>query len=353
MVLTNSTGKRHWGRSAAASLLAMVALTGCGGTDGGDATAVKEVNVYSSRHYDSDRVLYENFQQETGIKVNLIEGKDDELIERIASEGDNSPADVLIAVDAGRLWRAEEAGIAAEVASPALEAAIPEQFRDAQGRWFGLSQRVRSIVYNKDKVQPSELSTYEDLGDPKWKGRVCVRSSNNIYNQSLVAGKIESLGLPATETWVKSLVANFAQPPDGNDTSQMRFVAQGKCDVALVNHYYVARLMKSDDPAAQEVTQQIGVFFPRPAHVNISGASAIATAPNPENAQQFLEYLITPEAQAVFAQGNNEYPLVTGIEVTDETLKSFGSFEPEPVDVAAYGRNNAEAVKVMDRAGWR
>ena len=310
-----------------------------------------QVNIYSSRHYNTDDELYDNFTEQTGIEVNLIEGKADELIERIKSEGANSPADILITVDAGRLWRAAEAGIFASIESEILEAKIPENLQDPDNQWFGFSKRARVIMYNKDTVDPTELSTYEDLADPKWRERFIVRSSSNIYNQSLVAGMIEEQGEAATAEWIEGLVANFARSPQGNDTSQIEDVAAGVADLTLANTYYLARY--EDNP---EVYERVGIFFPnqdgRGAHVNISGAGLLKNAPNKENAIAFLEYLASPEAQEFFALGNNEYPVVEGTPL-NPVVESFGEFKDDTVNVSAYGKNNADAVKIMDRSGWK
>ncbi|MEM8804889.1 MAG: Fe(3+) ABC transporter substrate-binding protein [Cyanobacteria bacterium P01_G01_bin.38] len=314
------------------------------------------VNVYSARHYDIDDALYDRFTEQTGIQVNLVEGKSDELLERINSEGANSPADVFITVDAGRLWRAEEAEIWQPVSSEVLEAAVPENLRHPDGLWFGLTKRARVLVYNVDTVEPSDLSTYEALAEPDWEGRVCVRSSENIYNQSLLGAMVETKGVEATETWAEGLVNNFARQPEGGDVDQIKSVAAGLCDVAIVNHYYWARLAKSDDPENQDVTSKTAVFFPNQAdqgvHVNISGAGVVAGAPNEENAIAFLEFLVSPEAQAVFAEGNNEYPVVDGVEI-DPIVAELGDFKVDEVNVAAYGRNNPEVIKLSDRAGWK
>lgn len=310
-----------------------------------------QVNIYSARHYNTDDQLYDGFTEKTGIDVNLIEGKDDELIERIKSEGANSPADILITVDAGRLWRAAEAGIFAPVESAVLEEKIPGNLQDPNNLWFGYSKRARVIVYNKDKVDPSQLSTYEDLADPKWKGKLILRSSSNIYNQSLVAGMIEEKGTEATATWIKGLVANLARPPQGNDTSIIEDIAAGVADVSLANTYYLARY--KDDP---EVFDKVGVFFPNQAdrgtHINISGAGVLKNAPDKENAIAFLEYLASPEAQEFFALGNNEYPVVEGAAV-NPVVESFGKFKDDLTNVSSYGKNNAEAVKIMDQSGWK
>jgi iron(III) transport system substrate-binding protein len=322
----------------------------------GTANDDKVVSVYSSRHYDTDEELYDKFTSKTGIEVKLIEGDADQLIERIKTEGKNSPADVFITVDAGRLWRAEEEGLFQPVSSSVLKAAVPQNLRHPDGLWFGLTKRARVIVYNKDAVKPSELSTYEALAEPQWKGRVCVRSSNNVYNQSLLGSMVESEGVEKTENWAKGLVSNLAREPEGGDIEQIAGVAKGVCDVAIVNHYYWARIAKSDDAQDQAAIAKTGVFFPnqegRGTHVNISGAGVVATAPHSENAVAFLEYLVSPEAQKIFAEGNNEYPVVEGVEV-EPIVAQLGKFKVDSVNVAAYGRNNPEVIKIVDGAGWK
>ncbi|MFP4006744.1 MAG: Fe(3+) ABC transporter substrate-binding protein [Spirulinaceae cyanobacterium] len=315
-----------------------------------------EINLYSSRHYDSDETLYDQFEEQTGIQVNVIEGDAAELIERIKSEGENSPADIFMTVDVGNLWKAEQEGLLQPVSSDQLESTIPANLRDPDNHWYALTKRARVIIYNQDTVNPEELSTYQDLTDPKWKGRICIRSSSNIYNQSLVAAKIQELGEEEAQAWVEGLVANFAREPEGNDTAQIKAVASGECDIAIANSYYVARLQRSDDPADQEVVEQVGVFFPNQeaegTHVNISGAGVITTAPNPDNAVKFLEFLATPEAQKIFADGNNEYPVTSNVEA-NEVVKSLGDFKASELEVDTYGENNPDAVKLMDRAGWK
>lgn len=314
------------------------------------------LNLYSARHYDTDNALYESFTKKTGIKVNLVEAKAEELIERIKSEGANSPADLIITVDAGNLSRAKEAGILQPVSSKVLETAVPASLRDPEGHWFGLSKRARVIVYNKDKVKPSDLSTYEALTDPKWKGRILVRSSNNVYNQSLVGSMLEVNGPQKTEEWARGVVANFARPPEGNDTAQIKAVAAGQGDIAIANSYYVARLLKSDKPEDKAIAQKIGVFFPnqneRGAHVNISGGGVVKTAPNKEGAIKFLEYMVSPEAQESFAKSNYEYPVLEGAAL-DPVVASLGQFKADATNAAAFGKNNPEALKIMDRAGWK
>ncbi|MFO7846798.1 MAG: Fe(3+) ABC transporter substrate-binding protein [Balneolaceae bacterium] len=319
-------------------------------------SSADEVNVYSARHYDTDLELYDRFMEETGIEVNLIEGGSDELIERINSEGVNSPADVLITVDAGRLWRAKEAGVLQQHRSDELNRVVPEQLRDLDDMWVGLSKRVRGIIYHKDRVEPDELEGYWDLTDEKWEGRICIRSSNNIYNQSLVASLIETHGVEDTEEWAAGLVANFARDPQGGDTDQIRAVAAGECDIAVANHYYLARLMNSDDSEDQDVANAVDIHFPGEedggTHVNISGAGVAANSPNREHAVAFLEYLATEEAQELYAVANNEFPIVDGM-MLPEVLQSFGTFESDAVNVTSYGENNPEAIRLMDRAGWR
>lgn len=342
------------------SILTLALVVACNQTQGDQSGGKQQadtieksgqVNIYSSRHYNTDDQLYDGFTEQTGISVNLIEGKDDELIERIKSEGKNSPADILITVDAGRLWRAAQAGIFAPVESEILEAKIPANLQDPNNLWFGYSKRARVIVYNKDQVDPSQLSTYEDLADSKWKGKFIVRSSSNIYNQSLVAGMIAEQGEEATAKWIKDLVANFGRSPQGNDTSQIEDVAAGVADLTLANTYYLARY--ADDP---QIFDKVGIFFPnqndRGAHVNISGAGLLKNAPNQEQAIAFLEYLASAEAQEFFALGNNEYPVVEGTPL-NSVVKSFGEFKDDTTNVSAYGKNNADAVKIMDRSGWK
>lgn len=315
-----------------------------------------EINIYSSRHYDTDIALYSNFTEETGIHVNLIEGSSDELIERIRNEGINSPADLLITVDAGRLWRASQAGILSVHESELIEQTISEQMRDSEGKWVGLSERVRGIVYNINTVDPSSLRGYYELGDSYWEGRLCVRSSNNIYNQSMIASMMETYGTERTEAWARRVVHNFARPPQGGDTDQIRAVAAGICDVALANHYYLARLMQSASEQDQMVASSVSIYFP-PAefggtHVNISGAGITAHSPNRENAIRFLEYLTTEQAQILYAVGNNEFPVLEGLQLPD-ALDLFGTYESDLVNVSMYGENNPEAIRIMDRAGWR
>ena len=272
------------------------------------------LNLYSSRHYQTDEALYAGFTKATGIKINRIEGGEDALLERIRNEGARSPADVLITVDAGRLWRAEQMGLFQPVKSALLESRIPANLREPSGLWYGFSTRARVIAYNKAKVKPGEIRNYEDLADAKWKGRVCMRSSTNIYNLSLLGAMIDHLGEAKAEAWAKGVRANLAQEPKGGDTDQLKNVAAGQCDVTISNQYYYARLLRSEKPDEREVGEKIGIVFPNQAswgtHVNISGAGVLKNAPNREAAIKFLEYLASDEAQRYFADGNNEWPAV-------------------------------------------
>jgi iron(III) transport system substrate-binding protein len=314
------------------------------------------VNVYSSRHYDTDLALYDNFTEQTGIEVRLIEAGADELIERIQSEGEFSNADLLITVDAGRLWRAEQAGIFEPLASEVLEARLPEYLRHPDGLWFGLSTRARVIIFNRAAGRPEPLSTYADLANPAHAGKVCIRSSGNIYNLSLLASMISRQGVDAAENWARGVIANFARPPQGNDTAQIRAVASGECGIGVVNTYYLARLAASENPEDRALADAVGVVFPdqegNGTHINVSGAGLVVNAPNRENAIIFLEYLSSEQAQAYFANGNHEYPAVEGIPGSP-ALMGLGEFKPDTLNAAELGLNQAEAVKAYDRAGWQ
>jgi iron(III) transport system substrate-binding protein len=338
---------------AASALVAI--MTGSLGTFTPSAAAA-EVNIYSSRHYDADRQLYTRFTAETGIKINLLQGKSNALVERLKREGKNSPADLLITVDAGNLGRAQAAGLFQAVGSKALEASIPARFRESGGHWFGLTMRARVIMYHKDRVKPSELSTYEALGDGKWKGRILIRSSNNIYNQSMVASLIAANGFDNTEAWAKRLVANMARKPRGGDRDQIRAVGAGEGDIAIANTYYLGRLVASSAAKDRKLTAKIGVFFPnqegRGTHVNVSGAGVTKYAKNKANAIKLLEFLVAPEAQKVFAEANFEYP-VNPKAAQSTIVGSWGTFKADGLNVAVLSQHNAEAVRLMDRAGWR
>jgi len=318
--------------------------------------AAEQVNVYSARHYDVDQLIYDAFTDQTGIEVRVLEGSSDQLVERIEREGPASPADVVITVDAGRLWRAEQAGIFQPVSSAVLERRIPAHLRHPDGLWFGFSQRMRLIYYSPERFDAGAIATYEDLADPALEGRICIRSSNNIYNQSLLASIIEAHGKAAAEEWAAGLVANLARPPQGGDTDQLRGIAAGECDVAVANHYYYLRLLDSDQADDRAVAASVGVIFPnqdgRGVHVNIGGAGVVANAPNRANAVRLLEFLASDEAQRLFAGGNYEYPAVDGV-ARHESLERWGQPTFDTVSVSALGRNNPEAVRIADRVGWR
>ena len=317
----------------------------------------KVVNIYSSRHYQTDEALYSGFTKKTGIKVNRIEAGEDALIERIRNEGARSPADVLITVDAGRLWRAQELGLFQPVKSAVLESRIPASFREPGGQWFGFSMRARVIAYNKAKVKPEEVRSYEALADAKWNDRICVRSSTNIYNLSLMGALIDRLGEAKAQEWARAVRENMARAPKGGDSDQLKAVAAGECDVAISNHYYYARLARSDKPDEKATAEKLGIVMPtlagRGAHVNVSGAGALKHAPHREAAVAFLEYLASDEAQRYFADGNNEWPTVASVRVSNPVLNSLGEFVYDPINVAVLGRNQPLAQKIFDKAGWK
>ncbi|EAQ27769.1 iron binding protein component of ABC iron transporter [Erythrobacter sp. NAP1] len=340
---------------SASLVLGALAVTAC--ADGEDEASVAgngEVNIYSSRHYDTDLALYEDFTEQTGITVNRIEADADALIERIESEGEFSPADLLITVDAGRLWRAEEAGILSAVQSDVLTERLPDHLRHPDGLWFGLSTRARVIIYNKDAGEPEGLETYADLADPAYRGDICIRSSSNIYNISLLSALIAHDGVESAEEWASGVVANFARDPQGNDTAQIESVAAGECRIAVVNSYYLARFAGGDEEQ-RAIFDKLGVIFPdqdgRGTHINLSGAGVTMNAPNRENAIAFLEYLTSESAQRYFADGNNEYPAVAGLEA-NSAVEQLGEFKADTLNAAEIGRNQAQAVQVFDRAGW-
>lgn len=314
------------------------------------------LNLYTGRHYDTDQRLYDLYSSFTGVRINVIQGEADQLIQRMVREGRNSPADVLLTVDAGRLWRAEQLGLCQPVQSEFLTSRIPEHLRHPDGLWFGFTKRARVLVYAKDRVSPEELSTYEDLADPKWRGRLLVRSSSNVYNLSLTGSLIAAHGEAVVEEWARGIARNLARPPQGGDTDQLRAVAAGQGDVAISNTYYLARLLASTDPEDQAVAAKLGVFFPnqddRGAHVNISGGCVATHAPNRAEAVRFLEFLAGDGAQELFALGNHEYPVVAG-QAPSPIIASWGDFREDPISAAVFGANNPRALILMNRAGWR
>jgi iron(III) transport system substrate-binding protein len=339
---------------ACTTLALLSACADMGKDDGAAVPITGEINIYSSRHYDTDLALYEDFTKQTGIKVNRIEADADALIERIQSEGEFSPADLLVTVDAGRLWRAEEAGILAPVDSAVLKERLPAHLRHPDGLWFGLSTRARIIIYNKAEGAPQGLANYADLANPAFKGDICMRSSSNIYNISLLSSIIAHKGASEAETWTKGVVANFAQAPQGNDTSMIEAVAAGQCRISVVNTYYLARYA-GGDAAGKAIFDKVGVIFPDQAgdgtHVNVSGAGLVKTAPNRDNAVKFLEYLTSESAQRYFADGNNEYPASIGLKA-NSAVEQLGAFKADTLSVAAIGKGQAQAVTIFDRAGW-
>jgi iron(III) transport system substrate-binding protein len=315
------------------------------------------VNIYSSRHYQTDEALYGNFTKQTGIKVNRIEASDDAIIERIRNEGAKSPADVLITVDAGRLWRAEQLGLFQPVQSAVLDARIPASFREPGGKWFGFSLRARVIAYDKTRVKPAEIATYEELANPRWRGKLCTRSSAHVYNLSLMGAMIDHLGEAKAETWATGVKANLARDPKGGDTDQLKAVAAGECELALSNSYYWARLARSTKPEDKAIVEKVGIVFPNQSswgtHVNISGAGVLQNAPHREAAIKFLEYLASDEAQRYFADGNNEWPVVASVQVNNPALPPIGQIRVDTVNVAVLGRNQPASQKVFDRVAYR
>ena len=313
------------------------------------------LNLYSARHYQTDEALYANFTRQTGIKINRIEGKEDELLERIRNEGANSPADVFITVDAARLAQADALGLFAAVKSKVLDERIPENLRATD--WYAFSTRARVIIYNKAGVNPADVQNYEDLAGPKLKGQICVRSGAHPYNLSLGSALIHHLGEQKAEEWARGLVANFARAPKGGDTDQIRAVAAGECGVSISNTYYIARLLRSDKPEDKKAMEKIGVVWPNQksfgVHINISGGGMLKTAPHKAAAVKFLEYLANDEAQAYFANGNNEWPVVKSAAAKNPALESLGSFKADSLNVGTLSRNTATAQKIFDRAGWR
>ena len=342
-------------------LCAALILSACG-REAEDAPAAAApadagvLNLYTARHYDSDQLIYDGFKRATGITVRTIQSPPALLVEKMKAEGAASPADVVLMADAGALWRAQEAGLLQPVTTPLLERRIPAHLRDDQGRWWGFARRARVIAYAKDKVRPEEVASYRAVADPKFRGRVCVRNADNIYNLSMMAGFIERWGPEAALQWARGVVANMARPPQGGDIDQIRAVAAGACDVALANSYYFLRLANSDAAEDKAVVGEVAIAFPEQAGtgtlVNISGGGVAAHAPNKANAVKFLEYLASDEAQAIFAGANNEFPAVESVR-PPEAVAAYAQFKADPLPVTVYGRRQAEAQAIFDQAGWR
>lgn len=314
-----------------------------------------EVNVYSSRHYKGDQEVFARFAKSTGIKINVVEGDINGLIQRLKREGNASPADLMITVDAGNLWRLKTEGLTQPVSTPALTDAVPANLRDPGGNWYAITTRARIFAYHADRVKPADLTSYEALAEARWKGKVLIRSSNNIYNQSLLASMIAVHGAEKTESWAKGLVGNFARTPQGGDTDQLKALLAGEGDVAVVNTYYLARL-KDGSPEDRKAAEKILPFFPNQAdrgtHINVSGVALARFAPNKAEAVKLMEYLLDVDAQKLLAEGNYEFPVRRDVAV-HPLLASWGAFKADALNVAVLGENNPEAVRLADRAGWR
>ncbi len=322
----------------------------------GGAAFAGEVNVLSARHYGSDQALWDAFTRSTGIKVNVVEAEHDQLVQRLKSEGAGSPADVLITVDAGRLSHASDAGLLQPVRIPSLDALLPAHLRHPDGNWYGLAVRARVLVYHKDRINPSQIQTYESLADPRLKGKLLTRSGTNIYNLGLVGSIIAAHGVDKTRAWARGVVANLARPPQGGDTDQIKAVAAGVGDVAISNSYYLARLISSDKPEDRAITSRLGVVFPnqgdRGTHVNISGAAITKHSPNKQNAIRFVEFLLSPEAQRLLTNGSLEYPANPKV-APHPVLAGFGPFRQDAINAAAFAKNSIEASRIMDETGWK
>ena len=335
-----------------AIVAAALSLTACGEMQGSGTSGDGEMLVvFSSRHYDSDYALYDAFEKETGVDVRTIEADGDLLVERLKADGERSPADVIVTVDAGRLWRAEQEGLFAPLQSDMLDEIVPAEVRHPEGLWYGLASRARVLVYAKDRVAEGNLTGYESIAEPAFKGRVCVRSSGNIYNISLLAALIDRWGSDKAQQWARGVAGNFARDPLGGDTDQIKAVAAGECDVALVNHYYFARLMRED----ADVVKDLAVFWPNAdegVHVNVSGAGVAKHAPNPDLARRFIEFAMTEQPQRFFAELTNEYPAVSTVSYDNPALAELGEFKADPISLQKLGENQAEAQQLFDRAGW-
>ncbi len=322
------------------------------------------LNIYSARHYPTDEALYSDFTKATGIKLNRVDSDDAGIVARLKAEGSASPADIILLVDAARLWRGEVEGLFLPIQSKVLEAAVPAQLRakpaDGGGTaWFGLSTRARVVVYDKLKVNKQDVDTYEELADPKNKGKLCIRSGSHPYNLSLFGAMTEHLGPVATENWLKGMVDNMARAPKGGDTDQIKAVASGECGVAVTNTYYLARLMRSSNPADKAVAERVGVVFPNQqswgTHVNVAGGAVARYSKNQANAVKFLEYLVSAEAQNHFANGNNEWPVVKGLKLDNPALKAMtgGDFKSELIPISAVGMNQIKVQQMLDRVGFK
>lgn len=338
-------------------LVAAIALSAVAGVHAED----KELNIYSARHYQTDDALYGDFTKQTGIKINRIEADDNALLERLKTEGKNSPADVILMVDAARLWRAQIDGLFQPVKSKVLAARIPAHLQGNNAgegsQWYGFSTRGRIIVYNKATVKPEDVATYEALAEPKNKGKVCTRSGAHPYMLSLIGSLVERNGEKATEDWARGMVSNFARPPRGGDTDQIKGAASGECGVALANTYYYVRMMRSTKPEDREAMSKLGFVWPNQktsgAHVNVAGGGVARNAPHPQAAVKFLEYLASDSAQRNFSDGNNEWPAVPTVTTQNPALESLGTFKTEKLSIATIGKNQIAAQKILDRVGYK
>ncbi|OBX20878.1 Fe(3+) ABC transporter substrate-binding protein [Erythrobacter sp. QSSC1-22B] len=336
------------------ALAGLATLGGCSsGDEAGDAGVV---NLYSARHYDSDQALYDRFTEETGIAINVMEGRPDELVARMTSEGENSPADLFIAADAGALWRAQQAGLFQPVASDTLDQRIPANLREPGGNWYGFMRRARVVAYDPARVQPEEIDDYAKLATPRFRGRICVRSSDSVYNLSLVGALIEAWGEERAEQWVRGVVANMARQPEGGDRDQIRAVGAGVCEVALTNSYYYIRMASGDDAADRAVTDKVALGFPsldgQGAHVNISGGGVARNAPNRDNALRLLEFFASADSQRHISANNNEYPASPDVPAP-APVDAYADFTAHPMSVAAFAARQPQAQSLMSAAGWR
>lgn len=317
----------------------------------------KVLNLYTARHYATDEAFYTGYTKATGIKVNRIEGGEDALFERIKAEGAASPADVFLTVDVARLWRAAQAGIFAPLKLELLAKRIPPHFRDPDGNWFGFSSRARIIAYDRRKISPGDVARYEELANPKWKREICTRPSSHPYNLSLISSMILHLGEEKAREWARGVAANLARPPRGGDTDQLTAVGVGECSIALSNHYYYVRLMRSAKPEDRALVEKVGIVWPnqndRGTHVNISGGGMLKNSPNRDAAVRFLDYLASDTAQAYFANGNNEWPTVKGVKLVNAELASFGQFRTDALPLASLGKTQAAAQRLADQVGWK
>ena len=359
--MTHSLTKTAAQRLSYASVVTIIATTLSFGSALVFAQTAPELNLYSARHYNTDELLYSNFTKLTGIKINRVEAGDEAILERLRSEASRSPADVLLVVDAARLWKAQIDGLFSPVKSALLEARVPAEMRskdDGKGsEWFAISSRARVIVYNKNSIDPKTVLNYEDLAKPTLKGKICTRSAAHPYMLSLISAMVNNVGEQNAEQWASGVVGNLARPSRGGDTDQIKAVATGECGVALTNTYYWARILKSSKPEDKAIVDKVGFIWPNQAgvgtHMNISGGGVLKNAPNKAAAVKFLEYLVSDEAQAYLAEGNNEWPVVKTVKMKNAELDSLGTFKSDKLSVPQIARHTVTASKIIDRVGWR